>query len=50
MTLIAGLTALIVAVIFIVQNGHAANISFLGVHLMLPLAGPCSWPPSQVPC
>ena len=37
--LIAGLTALIVAVIFIIQNVHAANISFLGVHLVLPLAG-----------
>jgi uncharacterized integral membrane protein len=24
--------------IFIVQNAHAATISFLGVHLMLPLA------------
>jgi uncharacterized integral membrane protein len=38
-TLIAGLAALIVAVIFIIQNVHAANISFLGVHLVLPLAG-----------
>jgi uncharacterized integral membrane protein len=37
--LIAGITALIVAVIFIIQNVHAANISFLGVHLVLPLAG-----------
>ena len=37
--LIAGAAALIVAVIFIVQNAHAANISFLGVHLVLPLAG-----------
>jgi lipopolysaccharide assembly protein A len=37
--LIAGLTALIVAVIFIIQNVHAADISFLGVHLVLPLAG-----------
>jgi uncharacterized integral membrane protein len=27
-----------VAVIFIIQNAHAASISFLGVHLMLPLA------------
>jgi uncharacterized integral membrane protein len=27
-----------VAVIFISQNAHAANISFLGVHLVLPLA------------
>jgi uncharacterized integral membrane protein len=38
-TLIARLTALIVAVILIVQNVHAANISFLGVHLVLPPAG-----------
>ena len=37
--LIAGSAALIVAVIFIIQNVHAANISFLGVHLVLPLAG-----------
>jgi uncharacterized integral membrane protein len=36
--LIAGAAVLIVAVIFIVQNAHAANISFLGVHLVLPLA------------
>jgi putative membrane protein len=38
-TLIASLAALIVVVIFIIQNLHAANISFLGVHLVLPLAG-----------
>ena len=38
-TLIAGLAAVIVAVIFVIQNVHAANISFLGVHLVLPLAG-----------
>jgi hypothetical protein len=25
-------------VIFIIQNAHAANVSFLGVHLVLPLA------------
>jgi len=36
--LIAGFAALVVAVIFIVQNANAANISFLGVHLVLPLA------------
>jgi uncharacterized integral membrane protein len=36
---IAGLAALTVMVIFIIQNVHAANISFLGVHLVLPLAG-----------
>jgi uncharacterized integral membrane protein len=37
-TLIAAAVALTVAVIFIIQNVHAANISFLGVHLLLPLA------------
>jgi uncharacterized integral membrane protein len=37
--LIASLAALIVAVIFIIQNVHAANISFLGIHLVLPQAG-----------
>jgi lipopolysaccharide assembly protein A len=36
--LIAGFAALIVVVIFIIQNPHAVNISFLGVHLVLPLA------------
>jgi uncharacterized integral membrane protein len=36
---IAALAALTVLVIFIIQNVHAANISFLGVHLVLPLAG-----------
>ena len=36
--LIAGFAALVVAVIFIIQNAHAANISFLGMHLVLPLA------------
>jgi len=36
--LIAGSAVLIVAVIFIIQNAHSANISFLGVHLVLPLA------------
>ena len=36
--LIAGAVVLVVAVIFISQNAHAANISFLGVHLVLPLA------------
>lgn len=38
-TLIAGLAALIAAVTFTIQNVHAANISFLGIHLVLPLAG-----------
>jgi uncharacterized integral membrane protein len=36
--LIAGSAALVVAVIFIIQNAHSANISFLGVHLVLPQA------------
>jgi lipopolysaccharide assembly protein A len=36
--LIAGFAALIVVVIFSIQNPHAVNISFLGVHLVLPLA------------
>ena len=36
--LIAGFAVLAVAVIFIIQNAHSANISFLGVHLILPLA------------
>jgi len=36
--LIAGSAVLIVAVTFIIQNAHSANISFLGVHLVLPLA------------
>jgi putative membrane protein len=36
--LIAGVASLIVVVIFIIQNPHAVNISFLGVHLVLPLA------------
>jgi putative membrane protein len=37
--LIAGIAALVVLVIFTIQNVHAANISFLGIHLVLPLAG-----------
>ena len=36
--LIAGFAALVLAVIFMIQNAHAANISFVGVHLVLPLA------------
>jgi lipopolysaccharide assembly protein A len=36
--LIAGFAALIVVLIFIIQNAHAVNISFLGAHLQLPLA------------
>jgi uncharacterized integral membrane protein len=35
---IAGTAALIAVVIFIIQNPHAINISFLGVHLVLPQA------------
>ena len=38
-TLIAAAAALTVTVIFIIQNVHAANISFPGIHLVLPLAG-----------
>jgi uncharacterized integral membrane protein len=35
---IAGAGAVIAVVIFIIQNRHAINISFLGVHLVLPQA------------
>ena len=36
--LIAGIVLLIVMLIFIIQNAHAVNISFLGAHLRLSLA------------
>jgi uncharacterized integral membrane protein len=36
--LIAGFAALILVMIFIIQNAHAVNISFLGAHLRLSLA------------
>jgi len=36
--LIIGVAALIVVMIFIIQNAHAVNISFLGAHLQLSLA------------
>ncbi len=36
--LIAGVAVLIVVLIFIIQNTHAVNISFLGAHLHLSLA------------
>ena len=36
--LIAGVLALTVVLIFIIQNTHAVNISFLGAHLHLSLA------------
>jgi putative membrane protein len=36
--LIAGVAALIVVMISIIQNAHAANINFLGAHLRLSLA------------
>jgi lipopolysaccharide assembly protein A len=36
--LIAHIVALIVVVIFVIQNAHAVNISFLGAHLRLSLA------------
>jgi len=37
-SLIAGFVGLIVVMIFIIQNAHAVNISFLGAHLRLSLA------------
>jgi lipopolysaccharide assembly protein A len=36
--LIAGVALLIVMLIFIIQNAHTVNISFLGAHLRLSLA------------
>ncbi len=36
--LIAGIAALTVVLVFIIQNAHAVNISFLGAHLQLSLA------------
>jgi putative membrane protein len=36
--LIAGIAALIVVLIFIIQNAHTVSISFLGAHLHLSLA------------
>jgi len=36
--LIAGFAGLIVVMIFIIQNAHTVNISFLGAHLRLSLA------------
>ena len=36
--LIGGVLVLIVVLIFIIQNTHAVNISFLGAHLRLSLA------------
>jgi putative membrane protein len=37
-SLIAAVAGLIVVMIFIIQNAHAVNISFLGAHLRLSLA------------
>ena len=37
-SLIAAVVGLIVVMIFIIQNPHAVNISFLGAHLRLSLA------------
>jgi putative membrane protein len=37
-SLIAGFAGLIIVMIFIIQNGHTVNISFLGAHLRLSLA------------
>jgi uncharacterized integral membrane protein len=36
--LIAGAVGLVVVLIFIIQNAHAVNVSFLGAHLRLSLA------------
>jgi lipopolysaccharide assembly protein A len=36
--LIAGAVSLVVVMIFIIQNAHAVNVSFLGAHLRLSLA------------
>jgi lipopolysaccharide assembly protein A len=36
--LIAGIAVLIVVVIFIIQNTHAVNITFMGAHLHVSLA------------
>ena len=36
--LIAGTAGLVVVMIFIIQNAHPVNISFLGAHLRLSLA------------
>jgi putative membrane protein len=36
--LIASIAILVVVLIFIIQNAHAVNISFLGAHLRLSLA------------
>jgi len=36
--LIAGIAALTVVLIFIIQNAHTVDISFLGAHLRLSLA------------
>jgi putative membrane protein len=36
--LIAGFTGLVVVLIFIIQNAHAVDMSFLGAHLHLSLA------------
>ena len=36
--LIAGIAGLILVMIFIIQNNHAVDISFLGAHLRLSLA------------
>jgi lipopolysaccharide assembly protein A len=35
---IVGTAVLIVVLIFIIQNGHAVSVSFLGAHLHLSLA------------
>ncbi len=36
--LIVGIAVLVLVMIFIIQNAHAVNVSFLGAHLRLSLA------------
>jgi uncharacterized integral membrane protein len=36
--LIGGAVVCVVAIIFAIQNIHSADLSFLGIHLVLPLA------------
>ena len=43
--LIAGIVALTVVLIFIIQNAHAVSISFLGAHLQCPWPWRCCSPP-----
>ena len=47
---IAGVLVLAMLVIFIIQNPHTVQISFLGAYVRLSLAVACSSPPLQEPC